>query len=654
MYQKYHRHGGLRVGLLLAALCWVSGLTSMGIASDDSPKPPKEPKEANRANYRYPDGVKNTEEPEAEPINATKALNGMTLPDGFDISLFASEPAVAQPVAMTLDDRGRLWVAECYTYEGSGGPWDSPVNDRILILEDSDHDGKFDKRTVFWDGAKNLTSIEVGFGGVWACSTPELIFIPDRDGDDVPDGKPKVLLNGWNDGGIGHCVFNGLEWGPDGWLYGTQGIQGTSRVGKPGTSKEERVPFKGGVWRYHPTKEIFEIVCRGTTNPWGLDFDEHGQAFFTNCVIGHLWHVIPGAHYKRMYGEDFTANTYELIQATSDHRHFAGDDWQASRGGRGPHDAAGGGHAHVGAMIYLGDNWPDSYRGSIFMHNLHGNRINHDRLKRRGSGYVGQHAPDFLQAKDPWFRGISLLYGPDGGVFISDWSDTGECHDNDGVHRKSGRIYKITYGGPEPVRYDDIGALPDKKLVSLQFHENEWFVRHARRVLQERAARGKPMRSVHKALEKVLNRPANATKHLRAIWALNVTGGLSTADKLSLLDHDNEHVRSWGVRLLVEERDPPQRAIKRFQTMAAEDPSPLVRLFLASALQRIPHVDRWPVASKLAQHGKDASDPNLPLMIWYGIEPAVAENPERAVKLAQSTKIPKIRKFVARRLAEKK
>lgn len=181
----------------------------------------------------YPDGVENSQDPKDVPTPPNEALAAIRLPDGFRATLFAAEPDVSQPVSLSFDDRGRLWVAECYTYKGSSGPWDSPVHDRILIFEDRDNDGRFDGRKVFTDKIQNLTSVLPGFGGVWATAAPRLVFIPDRDRDDVPDGPPKTLLDGWNDGGIGHCVVNGLNWGPDGWLYGNQGIQGVSNVGSP-------------------------------------------------------------------------------------------------------------------------------------------------------------------------------------------------------------------------------------------------------------------------------------------------------------------------------------------------------------------------------------------------------------------------------------
>src|SRR5439155_5469441 len=119
--------------------------------------------------------------------------------------------------------------------------------------EDSDGDGRFDRSRVFWDHGANVTGLEIGYGGVWVCATPNLLFIPDRDGDDVPDGDPVVVLDGWNIEGK-HNVFNGLTWGPDGWLYGCHGILTTSRVGKPGMLDDRRVPINCGVWRYHPTR----------------------------------------------------------------------------------------------------------------------------------------------------------------------------------------------------------------------------------------------------------------------------------------------------------------------------------------------------------------------------------------------------------------
>jgi putative heme-binding domain-containing protein len=302
-------------------------------------------------------------------------------------------------------------------------------------------------------------------------------------------------------------------------------------------------------------------------------------------------------------------------------------------------------------MIYLGDNWPEQYRNTIFMCNTHGRRLNNDRLVRSGSGYVGVHGADFFFANDPWFRGIDLRYGPDGGVYISDWTDLGECHDHDGVHRTSGRIYKVTYGKPRPPQKLDVAKLSDAGLVKLQLHRNDWYVRAARRNLQERAA-GKDMKAVHADLQVMFGKQRDISRKLRALWALYVTGGADEAWLRGLLAHDSEHVRVWAVRLLADRGEPNQEALARFVRLAREDSSGLVRLFLASALQRLPVARRAALAEALLGRGEDTADHNLPLMLWYGVEPLATAEPLRAVELAASSRIPLVRKFLARRLTE--
>jgi hypothetical protein len=369
-------------------------------------------------------------------------------------------------------------------------------------------------------------------------------------------------------------------------------------------------------------------------------------------VIAHLWHLVPGAHYERMFGQDIDSHSYGLMKTCADHLHWTGDDWRKSRGGKGEHDALGGGHAHAGAMIYLGNNWPDEYRGALLTCNIHGNRVNDDRLEREGSGYVGRHGRDFLFANDEWFRGLELKYGPDGGVYVSDWTDLGECHDTDGVHRDSGRIYKITYGEPSKVKVD-LATAGDAELVRLQLHKNDWYVRHARRILAERAAAGKLSADVHATLLAMYEEHPDVTRKLRALWALHVTGGTTSDFLAAQLDHDSEHVRWWAIQLLCEDRQPSAAVRKCLAGMAAYDKSGLVRLSLASILQRLPHDQRWEIAAALAGHAEDAGDANLPLMIWYGIEPLVASDNQQALAFVAKCKMPLVVQNIARRIAEK-
>jgi putative membrane-bound dehydrogenase-like protein len=596
----------------------------------------------------------NTQE---ETIPFTKpedALRGVHLPEGFHATLFAHEPMVQQPIGFTTDARGRIWVAENYTYSERAVNYDLHLRDRIVILEDTDGDGVADKRTVFWDKAQRLTSVLPAFGGVFALCPPQLLFIPDANGDDVPDGEPQVLLDGFNADAIRHNIANGLKFGPDGWIYGRHGILASSKVGRPGASDAERVLVNAGIWRYHPVTHKFEMVANGTTNPWGHDWDENGQLFFINTVIGHLWHVIPGAYYRKMYGEHPDPYLYELIEQTADHFHWdTRERWDDIRklGVTGTTSEKGGGHAHSGFMIYGGDNWPEKYRGTAFAVNYHGRRLNNDRIERAGATYVAKHNPDIMFVDDPWFRGVDLLWGPDGGVYVSDWSDIGECHDDTGVHRTSGRIYKVVYN--QPTRWSgDLNRANNDELVRLLTHKNAWFARMAELILHERAAKGQDMKKVYAAVRKILNKDPEVAHELRALWTLYVTGDLDEQMAQGLLTHRDENVRTWAVQLLVDQAPPSKSSATKFADLATNEKSGLVLTFLASAMRKATVEQRFDIARGLITHGEFANDRVFPLMVWYGIEPDVPKLSQRgiAASLVNDSKLPKIRQFIARRI----
>lgn len=583
-------------------------------------------------------------------LEAEAAAKAMELPPGFSVQVAAAEPDVQQPIALAIDDRGRLWVAEAYEYpnrapEGQG-------RDRILIFEDTDRDGRFDRRTVFADKLNLVSGLEVGFGGVWVGAAPYLLFIPDRDGDDKPDSEPQILLDGWGYQDT-HETLNAFIWGPDGWLYGCHGVFTHSKVGKPGTPDAKRTRLNAGIWRYHPTRHEFEVFAYGTSNPWGVDFDDRGQAFCTACVIPHLYHVIQGARYQRQAGQHFNPHTYDDIKTIARHRHFVGNQW--NNNDRRRSDELGGGHAHAGAMVYLGGSWPAIYRNQLFMNNIHGNRINMDRLTPQGSGYVGDWAPDFLLTRDQWSQIINLRYGPDGQVWMIDWYDANQCHTpQEGAHdRTNGRVYRVVYNDTKPVTVN-LQQASDEELVRYQLHVNDWYVRHARRILQERAAAGSLSPAVHAALAKMALEHADESRRLRGLWALHVTGGLTLDLAEKLLNSDSADVRAWTIQLLMESPSPEtlERALPKFRRMAHDDPSPVVRLYLASALQRLPYEHRWEILAGLSTHGEDASDHNLPLMYWYAAEPLADVDARRALAwaLAAGKNIPLLADFMVRRL----
>lgn len=590
-----------------------------------------------------PEGVINTQNPEDISLTPEVSLSRITMPEGFNVTLFAGEPDIRRPIAFDIDDRGRLWVVENYSHPN----WEKDnATDRIVILEDSNGDGRFDERTIFWDQGRYVTGIAFGHGGVWIANTPELAFIPDRNDDDVPDGEPIVKLDGFRVSS--NNVVNNFHWGPDGWLYGAIGLGSVSLVGPPGAEPEDRTGITRGIWRYHPTEEVFESVAEGMVNPWGADFNEYGDLFTANTVIAHLFHIVPGMYCQRRDREFSHPHVYEQIQSITDHLHWGGGMWQSSRETTDAHSVAGGGHAHCGAMVYLGDNWPDRYRGKFFTANLHGNRINMDRLEPRQSGYVGVHGEDLMFANDPWFRGMSLKYGPDGGVYVSDWHDYGECHDSDGSHRTTGRLYKIVYGSPEkkPI---DLRRLSSLELATLHSHDNEWFVRRSRRLLQERATRGEDLSSAENELRSLLKASDQIENRLRALWTLYCMNSLSDSELLSMLEDSNEHIRRWAVRFLSDLGPIGEPIQKAIAAVARNEVSSKVRLELAGVLQRLSK--RWaiPAAMALLQYDEDAQDPYIPLMIWYGIEPILKDDPTRSFQIAGVSKIGKVREFLVRR-----
>ena len=599
------------------------------------------------------------------------AVEKMVLPEGFEVTLSASEPEVRNPIAMAWDGRGRLWVAECYTYAERA--FDLSLRDRILIFEDTDGDGKFDTRKVFTDELQQVTSLEIGHGGLWVTAAPRLLFIPDVDGNNVPDGPPVAHIEGFRVPPESyHNLVNGLRFGPDGWLYGRCGATGAADVGVPGTPVDELIPVRGGMWRYHPKRRIFEAITSGNTNPWGHDWNEHGELFYVNTVNGHFWHVTPGAHFMRAHTLDPNPRAYSLIDLHADHWHFdTALGWQdtAKRKDKNLSDSLGGGHVHIGAMFYLGDNWPEIYRGQFFTLNQHGRRANQEQVERNGSGYIARHRPDFFKTADDWFLGLDLRYGPDGGVFVIDWSDTGECHERDGVHRNSGRIYKITHGRPAPVKVD-LAKLSPEELVALHTHANEWFPRQARIELASRVDAG----GAAEELRSLFETTGDPVIKLRALWTLHSIGETDAAFLKSLLNHNNEHLRVWALRLLADtwpidtlmsERPSnfgeikssvavpsPESLLPDLARMAREDDSSLVRLTLASLLQRLPVDHRLEVAEGLVKHKEDAQDHNLPLMIWYGLIPVAEKHSGELARLAGICELPMTRLCIARRLSE--
>lgn len=670
--------------------------------------------------------------PQSEYANgrsAQDALKNIQLPGGFKADLVISEPDLVQPIAFTFDERGRIWVIEGNSYPqpravGAG-------KDRILILEDKNSDGTYETKKVFCDGINLASGIELGFGGVWVGAAPYLMFIPDKDRDDKPDTADVTrtqalvpglnftayaLLDGWGSQDT-HETLNSFIWGPDGWLYGCHGVFTHSKVGKPGAPDDQRQPINAGVWRYHPTRHVFEVFAHGTSNPWGLDYDQNGEFFVTACVIPHLYHIVPGARYHRQGGQHFNPHTYEDIETIADHAHYAGNirdnaHWGGRDGGSLVQDdtnAAGGGHAHCGLAIYQSNHFPPTYRNKLIFGNLHGHRLVTDYTDPFKSTYVGKHGSDFMRSNDMNFIPVTQKVGPDGALYVSDWSDKQICHRGSNAvelwDRSNGRIYRVSYAGWKPWK-GDLRKESDESLAKLAVQtDNEWLSRMARRVLMERMiADGENWQQAtltvsgkRQELQDILDRMnagVGVKSDPRLLW-LRYTLGMIRASEFnaSLLDLP-EHLKIWMIRYVGEYPDtlsgnraelvsgdpfvnksdlkkefrlvgePSLTAPKGMQyyvllwnelapiiqQLADRNSSPNVRRELSSTLQRLHLRDRKDLAAALLAHGEDKDDPYIPLLIWYGIEPLVGADPKAGLELAKASKMPKVTEFIYRRM----
>lgn len=586
---------------------------------------------------------------------AEQTLAQMYLPEGFRAELIASEPDVQQPVAFAFDERGRIWVAEAFSY-----PQKRPAGqglDKIIIFEDRDGDGKFETRKVFAEGLNLISGLEVGFGGVWIGAAPELLFIPDRNHDDVPDGPPQVLLDGFGFQDTHECL-NSFLWGPDGWLYGNQGVFNTAHIGKPGAPESQRTELRSGVWRYHPIRHEFEIFAQGGSNQWGLDYDERGQLFMTHCRSywgrGCTTHVIQGGHYWNQananYAPFIIANPPQdfpgfrnFMLASARYDHGAG-----GAGVRGS-DAIYGGHSHVGTMIYLGDNWPDDFRGHLFTHNLGGHQINHQINKPLGSGFDTVHAGlDQFFCSDPKYVAIDLQYGPDGAVYVIDWYDQQHCHNpnTERWDRSDGRIYRIQYDATFRPKKANLGKLNDLQLAELQTHKNDWYSRMARRLLQERSSSGPIDTKAKAALVQMARQKGETSHRLHALWALHIVGAFSDDLAKALISGTDDYVRGWTIQLATETQKISGDLLRNFVSMARRDSTPVTRRYLASAIQRVPEKTAWQLIEALAQHGEDIEDRNLPLLLWDGLAQRMTQRLDFAFNVAAQAKIPQLSDYI--------
>ena len=532
--------------------------------------------------------------------------------------------------SISFDQKGRMWVLQYLQYPNYAGlkavkqdqflrtVWDrvpepppkGPVGaDRLTILSDPDENGVFRKSKDFVTGLNIASGFCLGHGGVYVAQPPYLLFYPDKNADDVPDGPPEVLLTGFGMDDT-HSLANSLQWGPDGWLYGAAGSTSTCRIRNPGHPNDPVVEFQQGLWRFHAVTRRFELFSEGGGNTYGLDFDQHGQA-----IAGTNWggfaclHQFPWAYYIKgfaKHGPLHNPHAYGYF----DHV---------------PYTGFRGGHVTCGGIVYQADRYPAQYRNQYVAANLLSNAVYWHKLEPSGASFKASHGGELIETPDNFFRPIDLLQGPDGCVYVVDFTDRRAAHLDpvDSWDRTNGRVYRIDYKGVPKREVRDLRAAPTAALVVELENPNKWWRSEARLVLAERGDK-----SMNRALRHGVTTATGATA-LEWLWALNAAGGLSDEFGAELLAHRDEYVRAWAVRLLGERGSEIIRdgdySLDKF---TAKERSPVVLAQIACTARQLPPELTATVVAQLARNPAAATDRHLPLLSWWALEPVLARQPE--------------------------
>ena len=589
------------------------------------------------------------------PLSPTAAGKQFKVAEGLEVRLVAAEPQVNQPLSISFDDRGRMWVLQYRQFPNPNGlkpvqvdnwlrtkydrlpdppPRGPKGNDRISIYEDTDDDGRADTVKHFLSDLNLASGMALGYGGVFVAQPPYLLFYADRDQDDAPDGDPDVLLTGF---GLedAHAFANSLTWGPDGWLYGAQGSTATAEI--------RGIGFQQGVWRYHPTTKQFELFAEGGGNTWGIDFDQYGNLFAGGNTVEPLVHHVQGAYYVKGFGKHgplHNPHTYGYFRPVK-HYGYTGDSLTG------------------GFVLYQGGAFPERFKGACIAPNGRHSAMRWSTVELRGSTFATRAAGDFVTTSDIWFRPVDSTVGPDGALFVADWYDYNISHSSPKNRsqwyqpsRSDGRVWRIAPPGLQPIpsKQLDLSKRSNAELIARLSHSNDWYARQARRVFAERRDK-----SIVPALEPLIDH-RDQRLALQALWSIYVSGGFDDRLAHKTLRSNHEYIRVWAVRLLGDRRTIPERLQSKLALLAGDEPSVVVRSQLACTAKRLSAEVSMPIVAELFRHGEDAEDTHVPLLIWWAIEDKAISDTSHVLRLVETPdtwRLAIVRNFIIHRLARR-
>lgn len=537
--------------------------------------------------------------PSTDPEEEQKTFR---LPEGLEVNLFACEPMVRKPIQMAWDARGRLWVASSAIY-----PHIKPgqtQSDQILILEDTDADGKADKSTVFYEGLLIPTGIWPQDGGAYVANSTELLFMEDTNGDGKAD-KSKVLLSGFGTEDT-HHILHSIKGGPDGNLYFNQSVYIHSHIETP---FGVRRLMGTGVWQYQPRTGRLEVFSMGQVNPWGHIFDDWGQSFTTDGAYGEgINYVFPGATFRCL------PNQLPRILT-----------------GMNP-----GQPKQCGLAQITGSHFAAEWQGQLITCDFRGHRVNRFALSDAASGYRSQQLPDLMSSTHGSFRPVDVNIGPDGAIYLADWFNPIIQHGEvdfrderrDQVH---GRIWRVTMKDRKPTPVVNLQKLENNPLLEQLLSPDQSLRYWAKQEIKSRK-----IPNLQNLLETFLKKNATPAATMEALSTAQTCGivSLPWILKHALLDGkdgraDHAPTRAAAVRairqLIVDGgisslTDESGKEItienaEKFFTSLCADPHPRVRLEAVNLLRSCATPRAMEIAAEVM---KQPMDENIDFALWRG------------------------------------
>lgn len=571
---------------------------------------------------------------EEGPLSPADALTRLKTPEDLVVDLVLSEPEIGQPLFLSFDERGRLWVMNYRQYPNPEGltvvsrdkflrtvydktPAPPPHHihgaDKITIHEDTDGDGRFDLHKTFVDGLNLATSFARGRGGVWVLNPPYLLFYPDANQDDVPDGDPVVHLEGF---GLedSHSVASNLRFGPDGWLYASQGSTVTGNIKHFGTKEKPIFSMGQLIWRYHPDTRQYEIFAEGGGNTFGVEIDSKGRLYSGhNGGDTRGFHYVQGGYYQKGFGKHGELSNPYAFGYFPQMAH---------------HSVPRFTHTFI---IYEGAALSAQYAGKIFGVGPLQSHVIMSDVQPLGATFKTRDIGNAITSSDPWFRPVHVTSGPDGAVYVADFYEQRidhASHYQGRVDKSTGRVYRLRAKDSNPAmpRFNYAKA-SSAELVEALRNENRWHRQTALRVLADR--KDKSLASTLTSLaEKERGQMA-----LEAFWALNASVGLSDSLAHRMLKHPDPFVRLWCVRLMADDRTVSASLAGDLAEMAIQEPNVEVRCQLACSARRLPANQALPLVRNLLTRDEDVADPFLPLLLWWAIEAHATANRDDVVQL---------------------